>query len=150
MRKYIVLCCCILLAVALYFPIPADGYTPAESPNTDFGYISSTYAPGIEEDDVWDKWTSDLDVTRYIKNGEEVLGSFRVFVRFIYDYEGYVSVYKYKIGEHYQAYGWKLYENGVTCHDNTVTFHMELRKGIYRIPCPITVTCDEEGIVSHQ
>lgn len=149
MRKYIVLSCCVLLAIALYFPIPTDGYTAVTPSHLEFGYIPSAYALGIEEDSILDKWTSDMDVIRYIKNGEKVLGSFRVFVRFIYDYEGYVSVYKYKIGEQNNAYGWRLYENGVTCQGGSITFHLELRKGIYRIPCHITVSCDDEGNISH-
>lgn len=148
MRKFIVLGCCILLAIALYFPTPADGYKAVTPSDLEFGYIPSIYAPGMKKDGESGMWTSDWDMTRYIKSGEQVLGSFRVFVRFIYDYEGFVSVYKYKIGEQTSAYGWKLYESGVTFDDNSITIHMELRKGIYRIPCPLTLQCDEEGRVS--
>ena len=145
MRKYIVLCCCVLLILSLFFPTSTDNYIPEIHRSNEFGMIPTTLVDGIQRDDLHGKWTSYIDVTRYIKNDFQVLGSFRVWVAFIYDNEGYVSAYSYRTGDSSTAYGWTLYEKGVTCDGNSITFHMELRKFFFRIPCSITFACDQSG-----
>lgn len=147
MRKYLVLCCCIALTISLFWSQPSEGYNPVAPSAKVFAENPMIKVQDLE---LTDLNTSDIGVTRYIKNGFQVLGTFRVWVRFVYDYQGYVSAYQYQAGDYHSSYGWTLYENGVSCRDGTVTFHMELRKGLTRIPCTLTVCCDEEGNVYSQ
>ncbi len=146
MRKYIVLVCCLLLILSFVL----DDYKPVEPQPLEFGYIPSTLAEGIEKDDIYNMWVSQIDLTRYIKNDFRVLGSFRMWITFIYDDDRFCSTYSYRLGDYHEAYGWKLYEKGVTTEGSTITIHMELRKFIFRIPCSVTITCDKQGNILYE